>query len=74
MKRETAAAMMSLLCSPEISFASLDELSMEIEDEVERVFVRRKLGAVAALLGYDLVMHIVRQYPELDPDKKALSA
>ena len=71
MKRDTATSMMAALCSPETSFSKLDDLSLQIEDEAERVWVRRRLAEAMHALGYELVMNIVRQYPDLDPDKKA---
>jgi hypothetical protein len=42
----------------------------QIEDEAERLALRRRIAEVMHVLAYDLVMHIVRQYPDLDPDKK----
>jgi hypothetical protein len=47
----------------------LDQLSMQIDDLEERQIFRGNLGNAIAILGTDMVMRIVAQYPDLDPDK-----
>jgi len=39
----------------------------------EALVLRRQLGALMAEPLYEIVMHIVRQYPDLDPDAAELS-
>ena len=47
----------------------LEALSVKIADDDERKAFRRHLGEV--MIGYvDIQMSIVRQYPDLDPDRK----
>ena len=71
MKRDTAVALMDALLRLSPPFDELTDITYQIQDEAERVFVRRRIADAMQSLGYDLVMHIVRQYPDLDPDKKA---
>ena len=40
-----------------------------IEPAEERKIYILMLGQAMALTSYEMVMHIVRQYPDLDPDK-----
>lgn len=71
MKRETATALMDAMAGLDPAFNELTKLTYQIEDETERKTVRRHIAEAMHLMGYEMVMHIVRQYPDLDPDKKA---
>jgi hypothetical protein len=60
---------MDALRSAEASVNTLESLSLEITDEQERRAFRRHLAEV--MIGYvDIQMSIVRQYPDLDPDRR----
>jgi hypothetical protein len=50
-------------------FNEIDAQERQIEDPAERRLFLRKLAEGKCVMGYELVMPIVRQYPELDPDK-----
>ncbi|HWT96969.1 MAG TPA: hypothetical protein VN229_05120 [Terriglobales bacterium] len=68
MKRDVAERLLRAL--GDISFDDASALTFEIADEAERRFFRQGLAEAMKILGTDLVMHIVRQYPDLDPDKR----
>lgn len=46
-------------------------LSLEISDPEEQVYVRRVVGETTNRLYVDLMLPIIRQYPDLDPDNSA---
>jgi hypothetical protein len=49
-------------------FNELDAIVSEFADEAERKAFRLKLGEALQVVSYDLVMMVVRQHPDLDPD------
>lgn len=53
------------------AFNELDALSHRITDQEERRAYRRKLAELLSLVGYDLLMPVVKQFPDLDPDRPA---
>jgi len=71
MKRDAAVVLMDALLKLGPTFDELTNITYQIEDETERKFIRRQIASAMQVLGYETVMHIVRQYPDLDPDKKA---
>jgi len=46
------------------------ELSLEIPDPEEQKAVRRVIGETIGRLYTDLMIPIIRQYPDLDPEKR----
>lgn len=54
--------------SLEPGFNALDAIVSEIVDEAERKAFRSKLGEALRIVSYDLVMMVVRQHRDLDPD------
>ena len=50
-------------------FDEITALTSEIADDLERKGIREKVAEAMSLLAFDLVMQIVRQYPDLDPDE-----
>lgn len=69
MKKDTATAILRSLQQLDPAFEELTSLTYQIDNEEERKAIRRHLAEAMRLLGYELTMHIVRQYPDLDPDK-----
>lgn len=69
MKRETAVALLAAVERVGEALNEVDGLARQIEPAEERKVYLRMLGEVMALTSYQMVMHIVRQYPDLDPDK-----
>jgi hypothetical protein len=66
MERAIAAKVVEIL-SESRDLGALDRLSLEIANENERRAFRRKLGEI---MGHytDLLVSIVHEYPDLDPD------
>ncbi len=69
MDKKLAEEIMSVIDDANTPFDKLDALSMSIKDESERVEFRKILAKALVAIGYDMVAHICRQYPDLDPDK-----
>jgi len=68
MQRGLALRVMDAIRAAEASVNALEALSLEITDEEERRAFRRHIAEV--MIGYiDIQMSIVRQYPDLDPDR-----
>jgi hypothetical protein len=65
MGRAIAVKVISLLVGTR-DLGDLDNLSREIVDEEERRAFRRKLAQIIGLY-MDLLVSVVRQYPDLDP-------
>lgn len=68
MERDTATLLMDALQKLGPSFDELTNLTHRIEDEGECKFIRRQIASAMQSLSFEIVMHIVRQYPDLDPD------
>ena len=69
MDRDTAERIVKAIEDLTPGLNTLDVLSEQITDEEERREFRRKLGNIMILTGFDLLMPIVKQFPDLDPDK-----
>lgn len=69
MRREIAITLLESLQKLGPGVDRVFDLTEQIEDEAERIAFRQHLAEAIHALGYELVMHIVRQYPDLDPDK-----
>src|SRR4051812_22101370 len=68
MERDTAVRLLAAIESMSPPFNRIDSLTSEISDESERKELRRMVAQAMSLLAFEFVMHIVRQYPDLDPD------
>ena len=68
-----AARIVTSILAAEREVGALDTLSQSIPDEQERLAFRRKLGGVMTLY-IEMLMSIVQQHPELDPDKPSAAA
>ncbi|WP_193369030.1 hypothetical protein [Pelagibius marinus] len=73
MERKTAIKLLATIEAMAPQFDEITSLTYEIVDETERKEFREKVAEAMSLLAYDLVMQIVRQYPDLDPDKERYS-
>jgi hypothetical protein len=72
MKRDLAERLLKSIEGFNEPFVQLDALSHEIDDAEERMRFRRLIGEGMRAIAFDLVMPIVRQFPDLDPDKGKL--
>jgi soluble cytochrome b562 len=69
MEKTLALQIMQAIQAAESQVNILESLSEKITDDPERKAFRRHLAEV--MIGYvDIQMSIVRQYPDLDPDRK----
>jgi len=69
MDRKLAEEAMKIIGQATKPLTDLDNLSMQIEDKSEQLAFRQLLAPAMMAFGYDMVAHICRQYPDLDPDK-----
>ena len=68
MKRETAEKFVEAANKIDQILSSLEPVSFEIEDEAERIKIRRGMAAVFIALYEQLTREVVREYPDLHPD------
>jgi len=69
MERELAERMLVALQSLNPGLDEAARIVQSMRNQEEAGLLRRHLGAVMADPLYEIVMHIVREYPDLDPDK-----
>jgi hypothetical protein len=69
MKHSTAQGMMEALAWMEIPMGKFDKHLSEIEDESERKEIAKAFGELMGRHFTDMMIPIIRQYPEFDPDK-----
>jgi hypothetical protein len=69
MERSTAEQLMELLLALDDPLNKATELTKEIADPAEQKAVRRGIGEITTLAYTNLIRPIVRQFPDLDPDK-----
>jgi hypothetical protein len=48
---------------------SLSAMSERVENEAERAKFRRAIGEIMGTLYVDIMRPVVKQYPDLDPDR-----
>ena len=69
MKRDTAEKLMEALAWMEHPMTMFAEYCQEIEDESERSNIRRAIGNLMGRHFTDVMIPIIKQYPDLGPDK-----
>ena len=69
MERDVAVKLLTAVQAMAPQFDEIAALTSEIADEAERKDIREKVAGAMSLLAFELVMQIVRQYPDLDPDE-----
>lgn len=70
MDRRIAEQLIDLALALDGPLNQATALSLQIEDLEERKAVRRVIGETTGRLYTDLMVPIIRQYPDLDPEKK----
>jgi hypothetical protein len=70
MERAIAEQLMKLLLALDGPLNSATELTDMITDPEERKAVRRSIGELTSQAYTDLIRPIVRQFPDLDPEKR----
>lgn len=68
MKKALARKILAKNANLSRPFNALSELTMRIEDEDQRRQVRKALGMAMGYMA-EVVMIVVREHPDLDPDK-----
>jgi hypothetical protein len=69
MDRATAIALIQHLRALDGPLNSATELTRDIADPDERRRIRRELGQLILQIHANLTLPIVRQYPDLDPER-----
>jgi hypothetical protein len=69
MDKDMASRMLKAVVALEARLGELDILVSQLNDEKERDDYGRALGDVIGTISEKFVRRIVRQYPELDPDR-----
>ena len=68
MKKDIAKRIMECLLKLDGPLNEATDLSSKIEDEEEQKTIRRGIGEIGGRVYTDLMMPIIAQYPELDPE------
>ena len=69
MEKSTASKVIQSVLQLSDPLNDLDELLRTLPDDDERKALLRSLGSVMAELYIGLIRPLVRQYPDLDPDR-----
>jgi hypothetical protein len=69
MHRAAAESMIGKLLEVSQKLNELTEAIEQVPDLEERKRMRRPVGQLMGLLYTDLIVPIIKQYPDLDPDK-----
>lgn len=71
MERKIAEQLIELALALDEPLNQATALSLQIEDLEEQKAVRRVIGETTGRLYTDLIVPIIRQYPDLDPEKRS---
>lgn len=69
MERDMASRILKAALALEAQIGELDGLISQLNDKKEKDEYVRALGDVIGIITENFVFRIVRQYPELDPDR-----
>ncbi|MFZ5789784.1 MAG: hypothetical protein ACOY3L_03700 [Pseudomonadota bacterium] len=69
MEKPVAASVVEIIVALKPYFSELDALSYRIPEGEERRNFRRALGKLMADLGGDILLPIIWEHPDLDPDR-----
>jgi hypothetical protein len=69
MEKTVAGRLMEAALSTGNEIGKLDSIVSELEDGREKQELVRALGNIMSVLTRDVVFRIVRDHPELDPDR-----
>jgi hypothetical protein len=69
MQRSTGARILAAIDSLRSGLGELDAVAQDLADEGERTAFIKVLGDTLFYGSYELTMQVVRQYPDLDPDR-----
>jgi hypothetical protein len=69
MDRSIASKILNVVISLDKELGNLDLTIRDVEDEVEKKCLGKKLVEVICLLDQSFILPILKKYPDLDPDK-----
>jgi len=69
MDRGVAEPLMKELMALGVCLNSMTVLTDKISDKEEQVEIRRVIGNIMGMIYTDMMIPIMRQYPDLNPDK-----
>lgn len=69
MERNLSEEFIAALKLLDYEFSKISEITQKIQNEEERVKFRQGLGQIIGNVYTELMVPILRQYPDLDPDK-----
>jgi hypothetical protein len=69
MEKSSAAQVIKALLQLDAHLNAVDAELRELPDDAERKSLLRALGAIILNLDSELIRPLVRQYPDLDPDR-----
>jgi hypothetical protein len=73
MEKDMAARIVKAAVALDAPIGELDGLISELGDHEEKAEYGRALGDTIGIIAEHFVFRIVRQYPELDPDRQTES-
>jgi hypothetical protein len=69
MEKDLASRIVKAAVALDAQIGELDGLISQLDDEKEKAECVKALGDVMGIIAKNFVFRIVRQYPELDPDR-----
>lgn len=69
MEKKVAEELIGALKHLDSEFMRISEITRKIQDKDEQVKFRQGLGQLVGDIYTELMIPILRQYPDLDPDK-----
>ena len=69
MDKDTASKMMAAVLSLEVHVGEIDSIISDMPDGDEKSAFTKGLGNILKAVNFDFVFRIIKQFPELDPDK-----
>ena len=70
MERAIAKQLMRTLAAMNEQLNSATSLTAQIDSKDEQESLRRAIGNVVQMIYIDLMRPVIRQYPDLDPDRQ----
>jgi len=71
-EKEIAKKLMELFLSLEKPLNKATDLTSKINDVIEKKAVRKVIGEITGRIYTDFMMPVIKQYPDLDPDKNEI--
>ena len=69
MEKKVAVELIGALKNLDSEFKKISEITQKIQEENEKVKFRQNLGLIVGDIYTEMMIPILREHPELDPDK-----